>query len=526
MRHLGSFFFILIISLKGFSQDGYFQQDVIYTINVELNEKERSITGFETLQYTNNAPTALEFIWFHIYPNAYKNETTSLFQQIKKDDSRKLKLSNVTYGRIEELDFKINGISAKIEPHANPTYIDVIKLVLPAPLKPGDSITITTPFKVFFPSYFSRSGFAEGEFIATQWYPKPAVYDKNGWHEMPYLDMGEFYSDYGKYTVNLTLPSDFVVGATGVLQNTEELSAYKAVGINNLNKTKKFDNYAYKGSTATKTLQYIAENVPDFAWFADKSFVIQYDTIVMPSGKTVDVFSYFYDKKNTVWSKSVQYIKDATRKYSEWIGEYDYPTVQAVEGPKNNTSGGMEYPMITLITSPDSKAETLDAIIAHEVGHNWFMSFLGSNEREYPWLDEGLNSYFQFRYEAEKYRNNSVFGNNIPAAVKELPVDEFLNAVYKTLLQIPMEDSIQTPSYAFKNGDAYGVTAYVKTAMWMYILELSIGKENLDRAIKNYFKQWKFKHPQPNDMKVSFEQATGIGLDKFFELLKKKGALN
>jgi hypothetical protein len=526
MKHLGFFALIVVISVKGYAQEKYFQQELTYTINAELNEQERSITGFETLVYKNNAPSALEFIWFHIYPNAYKNESTSLFQQIKNDDSRKQKLNKVTHGRIEKLDFKVNGLDAKVEAHSNPAYIDVVKLMLHTPLKPGDSVTITTPFKVFFPSYFSRSGFADGEFIATQWYPKPAVFDNKGWHEMPYLDMGEFYSEYGKYTVNLTVPSAFVVGATGILQNVDELSTYKTIGNSNLGKTKKFNGYSYKGSSATKTIQFIAENVPDFAWFGDKAFVIQYDTIVLPSGKTIDAFSYFYDKKNTVWANSIEYIKEATRKYSEWIGEYDYPTVQAVEGPKNNTSGGMEYPMITLITSPDSKSETLDAIITHEVGHNWFMSFLGSNEREYPWLDEGLNSYFQFRYEAEKYRNNSVFGDKIPAGLKSLPPDEFLSIIYKALLQIPMEQPIQTPAYDFVKSDDYGITVYVKPAMWMYIVELSIGREKLDNAIKYYFKKWKFKHPKPEDMKIAFEEATGIGMDKIFELLKKKGPLN
>ena len=135
--------------------------------------------------------------------------------------------------------------------------------------------------------------------------------------------------------------------------------------------------------------------------------MIQYDTVQLSNGKVIDAFSYYHNKKSTIWNNSIDYIKDGVRKYSEWIGEYGYPVVQVVEGPKNNSSGGMEYPMITLITSPDAKVETLDAVIAHEIGHNWFMGMLGSNERAHTWMDEGLNTYFQFRYEAEKYRSNS-----------------------------------------------------------------------------------------------------------------------
>ncbi|RYY42762.1 MAG: M1 family peptidase, partial [Chitinophagaceae bacterium] len=122
---------------------------------------------------------------------------------------------------------------------------------------------------------------------------------------------------------------------------------------------------------------YKAHNVPDFAWFADKDLVIQYDTIQLASGRSVDAFSFYHNTPNSLWKNSIDYIKDAVHFYSNVIGEYDYPVVQAIEGPKNNSSGGMEYPMVTLITSPDAKAKTLDAVITHEVGHNWFMSMLG-----------------------------------------------------------------------------------------------------------------------------------------------------
>ena len=161
--------------------------------------------------------------------------------------------------------------------------------------------------------------------------------------------------------------------------------------------------------------------------------MIQYDTVQLHTGKIIDAFSYYHNKKGTIWNNSIDYIKDGVRNYSRWIGEYGYPVVQAVEGPKNNASGGMEYPMVTLITSPDAKEETLDAVIAHEVGHNWFMCMLGSNERKHTWMDEGLNTYFQFRYEAEKYRSNSIFGDAIPKDLKKMPTDEFLRVIYNVI---------------------------------------------------------------------------------------------
>ena len=157
-----------------------------------------------------------------------------------------------------------------------------------------------------------------------------------------------------------------------------------------------------------------------------------------------------------------------------------------MEGPKNENSGGMEYPMITLITNPDADEEKLDAVIAHEVGHNWFYGILGSNERDHAWMDEGLNTYYQFRYEAEKYKANSLFGNSIPAEIRQKSSDE-MGVIYNALSKVPMDKAIETHSTAFTDKQEYGTVVYLKTAIWMYIMELTLEKENLDRAIKSYF---------------------------------------
>ncbi|MBK6990581.1 MAG: M1 family metallopeptidase [Chitinophagaceae bacterium] len=516
---------LILISVATIAQEPYWQQELRYTIYATLNDKDNSITANETIVYKNNAPSSLDFIWFHLWPNAYKDESTALFQQIKNDESRSKKLKDPKYGYIDQLAFKVKGVAAKTEAH--PKHIDIIKLLLDKPLASGDSITIATPFHVVLPSYFSRSGYADGEFMACQWYPKPAVYDKNGWHEMPYLDMGEFYSEYATFNVTLTVPSDFIVAATGTLQTKAELDTYKKTGAaNTVSRSNKPVLYQPATKGGNKTLSYYAEQVPDFAWFADKDFVIQYDTVQLSSGKVVDAFSYYHNKKKTLWDNSIDYVKDATRKYSEWVGEYAYPVVQAVEGPANNSSGGMEYPMVTLITSPDAKVETLDGVIAHEVGHNWFMAILGSNERMHTWMDEGLNSYYHFRYEAEKYRYNSIFGDAMPKEVRDLPVDKFQETVYTVIdKNLPMESAMETPADKFPNSDEYGLVSYVKTALWLYLLESSVGREKLDAAMQNYYQQWKFKHPQPEDMQKAFEEAIGGNLDQFFKLTKKKGRL-
>ncbi|HUM65596.1 MAG TPA: M1 family peptidase, partial [Chitinophagaceae bacterium] len=166
------FFAVLLICGGANAQTGYWQQDLKYTIQAELDTRENSITGFETIVYKNNSPSTLDFIWFHIWPNAYSNDSTALIQQIKNDSSRSKKLEDFGTGSIDGLAFKINNEPAKTEAHPNPRYVDIIKLILNKPLTPGDSVTISTPFKVKLPPYFSRSGYADGQIMACQWYPK------------------------------------------------------------------------------------------------------------------------------------------------------------------------------------------------------------------------------------------------------------------------------------------------------------------------------------------------------------------
>jgi hypothetical protein len=412
----------------------------------------------------------------------------------------------------------------RLKTEAHPEHIDVIKVMLPQPLEPGKKITITTPFYTKLATYNSRSGYNGQSYIVCQWYPKPAVYDRKGWHPMPYLDQGEFYSEFGSFTVNISTPSQYIVGATGTLQNIAELEQYKTMGKANVAARSRTNKIPYKPSGITKTLSYQAANVHDFAWFADKNFVVRYDTLQLPS-HTVDVFTYHHPDGNKYWVNSAGYVKEGARSYSSYLGEYPYPAVQAVEGPKNDMSGGMEYPMVTLITSPDADEPSLDGVIAHEVGHNWFYGILASNERNHAWLAEGLNTYYQFRYEAEKWKTNSIFGNQIPKEVKQKPVSDFQSILYNAMTNIPMDGAIETPSANFANKEEYGIVTYLKTAVWLYYFEVEFGKEAVDKAMQAYFNQWKFKHPYPEDFKAVMEKELGRDLTHYFDLLTKKGKL-
>lgn len=226
--------YFLILSLlfafhSAFAQ--YWQQGQQFTMNVELDENEKTVSGTQKLIYTNNSPDTLNFIWYHIWPKAYSSKESALFNQMLAEPDSEKTINEITrYGDLTGLDFTVNGQAARTSPHSNPQYIDVIKLHLPQPLMPGAEITIETPFVTSLPSYFSRSGFAEQQYMLAQWFPRPATYDKEGWHEMPYLSTGEYYNEYGNYDVTIKLPSDLVVGATGTLQTADELEQYKTIG--------------------------------------------------------------------------------------------------------------------------------------------------------------------------------------------------------------------------------------------------------------------------------------------------------
>lgn len=484
---------LLLMSFFAIGQTNYFQQKVDYQIDVRLDENAKTLDGFEVLHYTNHSPDTLRFIWFHLWPNAYKNDRTAFSEQMLQIGRTDFYFSNEEKrGYINRLDFKVNNISATLEDH--PQYIDVAKLVLPSPLVPGETIRITTPFHVKIPYNFSRGGYVDETFQITQWYPKPAVYDHKGWHPIPYLDQGEFYSEWGDYTVNISLPKTFKVAATG-----------------NLTKDSVSGKMQY--------LQYTQNKVHDFAWFADKDFLHKEDTLLLPSGRKIKVAAYYTQDNKDVWKNSLRFIKDAVLTRSKWLGEYPYDVVTAVEA-KMGFNGGMEYPTITSI-SPMKDERSLEMIIEHEVGHNWNYGILASNERDHPWMDEGINSYYDHRYEVEKYGASKPPTGNF--FQKRMPTD-FADIMYRTALSEKIDQPIETRSQDFTERN-YGLIAYYKSSLWMKLLEEKLGRNRFDSAMHIFYEQWKFKHPYPEDLKQSMEQSTGMNLDGVFALQQKQGGL-
>ena len=514
-----SIFFVLSSTLLQ-SQSNYFQQDVDYTIEVALNDSLHVLSGNITIDYTNNSPDELDFIYFHLWPNAYKSKETAFAkQQLRMGSDRFYFAKKRNLGHIDGLNFLVNGEKAAFElDEKNP---DIGILHLNAPLKNGQKIKISTDFKVKIPASYSRLGHVRQSYQITQWYPKPAVYDQNGWHQMPYLDMGEFYSEFGSFDVKITLPENYVVGASGDLQTenekaflqekTRETNAY----FDTLSTPKeKFVREKFPvSSKRLKTIHFTAENVHDFAWFADKRFKVRKSEVKLASGKSVDTWVMFTKTNEKYWEKAVDYVNRSVLFYSEQVGEYPYPHATAIQSALS-AGGGMEYPMITVIGRTGS-AKSLDEVITHEVGHNWFYGILGSNERDHAWMDEGFNSFYEHRYMTKYYGDAEDLGI-LPDFLSKGSEMGLFEVAYLYFARKNISQACETSSDDFYAPN-YLIGAYLKPPMILRYLENYIGLESFDKIMHDYYDQWKFKHPQPQDFQKNVENAVGKPLNWMFD---------
>ncbi len=503
----------------------YFQQEVNYKIDVTLNDKRHSLSASETIIYKNNSQQALTELYFHLWPNAYKNRETALCKQLVKNGETELFFaSEDERGFIDSLDFRINQQPIQWMPDSQ--HIDICKLILNEPLQPGMSAIITTPFYLKLPSAkFSRLGHLDQAYMITQWFPKPAVFDQLGWHAMPYLNQGEFFSEFGSFEVNITLPANYIVAATGDLQNSEELQFLEQKALET-SKISSFTNDMSfpRSDNAFKTLTYKQDNVHDFAWFADKRYHVLKGEVELPSSKRkVTLWSMFTNSEPELWSKSIEYMHDAIDFYSSQIGEYPYNQVTAVDGTIS-AGTGMEYPNVTVIGQSFSPF-MLEVVITHEIGHNWFYGMLGNNERMNGWMDEGINSYYEMQYVLHKYPPH-LFGNKnemegIGIFGKLLGADQFdykamnLNE-YLFSARTWNNQPLNLPSTSFTEIN-YGVIMYKKTAIVFDYLKEVLGDSLFKKCMQNYFSDWKFKHPSPVHLRSSIEGTSGRKLNWFFD---------
>jgi len=508
MKRLIFFLLFAFIHFTAQPQNSYWQQQVATQINVTLDDEHHFLRGDETIVYTNNSPDTLTYLYLHLWANAYKHDHTQFAEQQYVQGKTDFYYAKPNQrGFIDSLSFEVDG--NELNYYSTENTPDIARLNLIKPLAPGAQITIFTPFRVKIPKVFSRMGHTKQAYFISQWFPKPAVYDRKGWHPIPYLDQGEFYSEYGSYDVNITLPKNYVVMATGNLLNEEEnkwLDSLAAINWYDTSYAKtKFTDSIPPSSYQYKTLHFHENNVHDFAWFADKRFIVRKDTF-----NDVSIYTAFLPAYKNSWRKGTQALKDALITYGKYVGPYPYKTIKAVQGDMK-AGGGMEYPTVTIIDKTEGGDKD---VIVHEAGHNWFYGILGSNERDHAWMDEGINTFYEMRTMMETADSNAQHA--VTKKKKGIRFEVDLNkGVIAQLAASGKDQAIDQTSKNFREIN-YGMDVYYKTAWFLGWLEAYMGKEAFENGMHEYYQTWKFRHPYPEDFRAVMEKNSPKNLDWFF----------
>jgi hypothetical protein len=486
------------------------QQLVNSKIDVTLDDKHYMLRAVEELSYTNNSPDTLSYIYMHLWPNAYRNDHTPFARQQDENGRTAFYYSKKRdKGYIDSLQFTIDGYA--VDHYSSENAPDVARINLRDPLLPGHTIKITTPFKVKIPQVFSRMGHTDQAFYISQWFPKPAVYDSKGWHPLSYLDQGEFYSEYGSYDVRITLPANYVVMATGNCTDEKENQwldelAQKPLPTTIAKKSKRHNDAFPESAAEMKTIHFHEDNVHDFAWFADKRFLVRKDTVVSPgNNEIVTAWAAFMPSYWPQWQRATEYLKETVRHYGKWVGPYQYKTIKAVLGDLR-AGGGMEYPTVTIIDKSASKQ--LRLVTVHEAGHNWFYGMLGSNERDHAWMDEGINTFY------EQKTNDDIVPDSLKK--KKTGLDETM--VYYQRAATHEDQAIEQTSANFEKLN-YGLDIYFKTAMSLRWLEKYMGEPAFEAGMHDYYDKWHFHHPYPEDFRACMQHHSSKSLDWFFDTI-------
>lgn len=517
----------LFRTASGAPGQNYYQQKVDYHIAVELDEQQNRIVGSEAITYHNNSPETLSYLWLQLDQNirahnsdAQTTETTSLRGRLNFRKMNKLH-QNFDGG------FKIETVHDQNGTELEYTILQTMMRVdLPMPLRAGEQMTFNIAWwynindRAQIPG---RSGFEyfpeDGNAIFTiaQFFPRLAVYNETaGWQTKQFLGEGEFALNFGDYHVEITVPADHIVAATGELQNAREVLSAKQVKRMGYAKNRQTPVMIVSEKEALaaeksqsekkKTWVFTAKNVRDFAFASSRKFI--WDAMGVQFGKRTVLAMSFYPKEgNPLWGKlATKVIAHTLKSYSKYIFDYPYPVAQAV----HSKNIGMEYPMICFAggrpepdgSYSDQRKQAMISVIIHEIGHNYFPMIVNSDERQWAWMDEGLTSFLQ--YQAEQAWQAGYPSRRGPA--------------YKVLEYMKSEQSQQTP--LMTNADAlfnYGQNAYTKPAAALKILRESImGPELFDFALQEYGRRWKFKHPTPADFFRTMEDASGMDLDWFW----------
>jgi hypothetical protein len=472
----------------------YWQQRANYRISATLDTTSKSINGSVQISYSNNSPDSLRYVWLQLDQNLYRpgSEGSMLFQADSRWGVRGFQ------GGYDLRDVRVNGKT--VAPRIHDT---MMQLVLPETLRPrGGTATITMEFRFRVPDHGSdRMGRDGTLYEIAQWYPRMAVYDDvTGWNTDLYLGQGEFYLEYGDIDFSVTVPAGYTVAASGVLQNPDDvLTAEQRARLARAAKTESvvpvigMNEAKPRPTPGTKTWRFRAEQVRDVAWAAAPDF--RWDATSW-NGVLAQAY-YQWPKAGRGWETAAEQTQWTIRHYSETFFPFPYPQATSVAGPV----GGMEYPMFVMVGAGEDSMSTFSTI-NHEHGHEWFPMIVGSNERRYPWMDEGFNTYINTFAKELRWRDTVMI---------ESMLDNWKYAV-DAGIDVPLMTAADNVPAA-----ALGSVAYRKPAVLLITLRNQIiGPELFDAAFKEYIRNWAFKHPTPGDFFRTIENAAGMDLSWYW----------
>ena len=506
----------------------YWQQKVDYTISVNLNDEKQELNGEESVSYTNHSPDALTYLWLQLDQNIFDPNSMTYLTETK-DQMGNMSFDGMKYIFRNEFEggYKILYVKDQQGRALRFTIVNtMMRIDLPNPLVKGEKFVFNLKWKNKINNTKFNGGRGGCEYFPedknyiyemAQWFPRLCVYDDvDGWQHKQYLGTGEFALEFGDYKVSITVPADHIVASTGVLQNASQVLSPLQLSRFNAAKTAKepmlivtpAEALKNESSSTTKTKTWIfeAENVRDFAWASSRKFI--WDAMGVSVGKNkIMAMSYYPKEGNPLWEKySTHAIAHTLSVYSRYTVEYAYPVAISVNGP----IGGMEYPMICFNGPRPEKDGTYSArtkyglisVVIHEVGHNFFPMIINSDERQWSWMDEGLNTFCQYLAEKE-------WEEQYPSSRGEArSIIPYMSSDQSTL------EPIMTNSESIQQ---FGNNAYGKPAAALNILrETVMGRELFDYAFKEYANRWAYKHPQPADFFRTMEDASGVDLDWFW----------
>jgi aminopeptidase N len=484
-----------------------------YTIDVRLDHVARTITGRETIRWRNISSQTARELQFHLYWNAWRNAESTWMRERRMGGNRTpprpdaWSSSDVTAVRIAGID--VTSQKRFIAPDdGNTVDQTVMALPLATPVGPNESVTIDVEWSSNIPRPFARTGYIDDYYFIVQWFPKIGVLEDTGWNTHQFHSATEFYADYGVYDVRMTVPSGWILGASG-----REVSTVQ-------------------NADQTATHSYRGEDIHDFAWTTSPQFLEARQVFEHPTLPAVEM-RLLYQPEH---ADQVQRHFDATaatlKYYGEWFGPYPYGHVTIVDPAYQSGSGGMEYPTLftagTRWLAPRAVTQP-EGVTVHEAGHQFWYGIVGNNEFEHAWMDEGLNTFSTARAIQEaafpNYLATRFFGGFVPWVFYDIPLKRETDGNRLTGYRAVAEADVQaTPTYRYWPGSASAIT-YNKTALWLNTLEKHLGWPTLQKAMATYFDRWKFRHPKPDDFFEVLNEVSGQDLTWFVDEAHRRSSV-